>query len=180
MTQLNEGLEYHDMMGLVKPTAHIDEFESRMGDDEDVIVVSFYLRNSQAADDLVVWLEKGYDFILDADRSPGEIKPNRYLVYAEFRRSPDFVKNFNQVMTELPNLTAIDADKFKIHVNKKYYPYSEKAVVDNVTLTPAQYNREKESDINEIREAAGLTPKPIYRRVARDLKNWQDLAHITR
>jgi hypothetical protein len=180
MTQLTEGLEYHDMMGLVKPTAHIDEFESSMGDDEDVIVVSFYLRNSQAADDLVVWLEKGYDFILDADRSPGEIKPNRYLVYAEFRRSPEFVKNFNQVMTELPNLTAIDADKFKIHVNKKYYPYSEKAVADNVTLTPAQYNREKESDINQIREAAGLTPKPIYRRVARDLKNWQDLAHITR
>lgn len=180
MTQLNEGLEYHDMMGLVKPTVHIDEFESRMGDDADVIVVSFYLRNSQAADDLVVWLEKGYDFILDADRSPGEIKPNRYLVYAEFRRSPEFVKNFNQVMTELPNLTAIDPDKFKIRVGKKYYPYSEKAVADTVTLTPAAYNRDREGDINEIREAAGLTPKPIYRRVARDLKNWQDLAHITR
>jgi hypothetical protein len=180
MTQLNEGLEYHDMMGLVKPTVHIDEFESRMGDDADVIVVSFYLRNSQAADDLVVWLEKGYDFILDADRSPGEIKPNRYLVYAEFRRSPEFVKNFNQVMTELPNLTAIDADKFKIHVGKKFYPYSKKAVADTVILTPAAYNRDKEGDINEIREAAGLAPKPIYRRVARDLKNWQDLAHITR
>jgi hypothetical protein len=180
MTQLNEGLEYHDMMGLVKPTVHIDEFESRMGDDADVIVVSFYLRNSQAADDLVIWLEKGYDFILDADRSPGEIKPNRYLVYAEFRRSPEFVKNFNQVMTELPNLTAIDPDKFKIHVNKKSYPYSEKAVADTVTLTPAAYNRDQEGDINQIREAAGLTPKPIYRRVARDLKNWQDLAHITR
>jgi hypothetical protein len=180
MTQLNEGLEYHDMMGLVKPTVHIDEFESRMGDDADVIVVSFYLRNRQAADDLVVWLEKGYDFILDADRSPGEIKPNRYLVYAEFRRSPEFVKNFNQVMTELPNLTAIDADKFKIRVGKKLYPYSEKAVSNNVILTPAAYNRDKEGDINEIREAAGLAIKPIYRRVARDLKNWQDLAHITR
>lgn len=180
MTQLKEGLEYHDMMGLVKPTAHIDEFESRMGNDEDVIVVSFYLRNSQAADDLVNWLEKGYDFILDADRSPGEIKANRYLVYAEFRRSPEFVKNFNQVMTELPNLTAIDPDKFKIRVGKKYFPYSEKAISDSVILTPGQYNQEKNSDINEMREAAGLAIKPIYPRVARDLKTWQDLAHITR
>lgn len=180
MTQLQEGLEYHDMMGLVKPTAHIDEFESRMGNDEDVIVVSFLLRNSQAADDLVNWLEKGYDFILDADRSPGEIKTNRYLVYAEFRRSPEFVKNFNQVMTELPSITAIDPDKFKIRVGKKYFPYSEQAVSENVILTPAAYNRDKEGDLNEIREAAGLAVKPIYRRVARDLKNWQDLAHISR
>jgi len=33
----------------------------------------------------MMWFEKGYDFVVDADRSPGEIKPNRYLVYVELR-----------------------------------------------------------------------------------------------
>lgn len=179
MTQINEALEYHDMMGMVKPEIHIDEFESRMGDDEDVIVVSFYVRSGQAADDLVNWLEKGYDFILDADRSPGEIKPNRYLIYAEFRRLPEFVRNFDRVMEDLPNLTAVEPDKFKIRVNRQYFPYSKQAMEKNVALTPAAYNRDQEGELNEIREAAGLTPKPIHR-VSRDLRDWQDLAHITR
>lgn len=180
MIQLQEGLEYHDMMGLVKPTAHIDEFESRMGTDEDVVVVSFYVRNSQAADDLVNWLEKGYDFILDADRSPGEIKPNRYLVYAEFRRLPEFVSNFNRVMTELPSITAVDADKFKIRVNGEYFPYSEQVIRENVALTPVKYNKEQQSELNEMRQTAGLSLKAIHTRVARDVRALQDLAHITR
>lgn len=174
-----EGLEYHDMMGLVKPTAHIDEFESRMGSDEDVVVVSFYVRNNQAADDLVNWLEKGYDFVLDADRSPGEIKPNRYLVYAEFRRVPEFVENFNRVMTELPSITAVDADKFKIRMGKKYFPYSTQAIKENVALTPAAYNKTQQAELNEMREVAGLPLKKIHK-VSRDLRGWQDLAHIKR
>lgn len=179
MTRLNEALEYHDMMGMVKPTVHIDEFESRMGEDKDVIVLSFYVRSALAADDLVNWLEKGYDFVLDADRSPGEIKPNRYLVYAEMRRMPEFVKNFARIMEDLPNLTAIDPDKFKIRVDRQYFPYDESAIKQHVALTPAAYNRERDGELNEMREAAGLAPKPIHR-VSRDLREWQDIAHINR
>lgn len=174
-----ESLEYHDMMGLIKPSIHVDEFESRMGNDDEVVVVSFYVRNNQAADDLVIWLEKGYDFVLDADRSPGEIKPNRYLVYAEFRRRPDFVKNLDRVMEDLKNLTAIDAEKFKVSVGGKEFPYSTETIKQNVALTPAAYNQDRQSEINALRETAGLTLKPIYK-VSRDLKNWQDLAHIPR
>jgi len=77
---LQEGLKHKDMIGLIKPTVHIDEFVSKMGNDDDIATVSFYTKNSKVADDLVEWFEKGYDFVLDADRSPGEIKPNRYLV----------------------------------------------------------------------------------------------------
>ena len=76
---LLEGLKYKDLDGMMKPTVHVDEFASKMGDDDDVIVISFFVRDLGAAKDLVSWFEKGYDFVLDADRSPGEIKPNRYL-----------------------------------------------------------------------------------------------------
>ena len=85
-SQLFESLGYKDLGGLVKPTIHVDEFSSKMGDDDDIIVVSFFVRDQQAAKDLMMWFEKGYDFVLDADRSPGEIKPGRYLVYVELRR----------------------------------------------------------------------------------------------
>jgi len=77
---LLEGLQYKDLEGIMKNTVHIDEFASKMGDDDDIVVVSFFVRDLQAAKDLVGWFEKGYDFVLDADRSPGEIKPSRYLL----------------------------------------------------------------------------------------------------
>ena len=84
--QLNEGLEYKSMEGMLKPTLHIDEFASKMGDDDDICVISFYISDEEAAKDLVSWFEKGYDFVMDADRSPGEIDPNKYLVYIELKR----------------------------------------------------------------------------------------------
>ena len=73
------------MEGLLKPEIHVDEFTSKMGEDDDIIVVSFFVRDPNAAKDLMNWFEKGYDFVIDADRSPGEIKPNRFLVYVEIR-----------------------------------------------------------------------------------------------
>jgi hypothetical protein len=45
---LFEALEYKDMVGMMKPTIHVDEFASKMGDDDDVIVISFFVRSKQA------------------------------------------------------------------------------------------------------------------------------------
>ena len=33
---LHEGLQYRDLDGLMKPTVHVDEFSSKMGEDADV------------------------------------------------------------------------------------------------------------------------------------------------
>jgi hypothetical protein len=42
---LLEGLQYKDLEGIMKPTIHVDEFSSKMGDDEDIIVLSFFVRD---------------------------------------------------------------------------------------------------------------------------------------
>ena len=54
---LFESLEFKDMEGLLKPTIHVDEFSSKMGDDDDIVVVSFFVRDPQAAKDLMNWFE---------------------------------------------------------------------------------------------------------------------------
>ena len=56
---LTEGLRFKDLVGLVKPEIHVDEFASKMGDDDDIVVLSFYVRDQRAAVDLVNWFEKG-------------------------------------------------------------------------------------------------------------------------
>ena len=48
---LLEGLKYKDLDGMMKSTVHVDEFASKMGDDDDIIVISFFVRDLSAAKD---------------------------------------------------------------------------------------------------------------------------------
>lgn len=175
--RLSEGLEFRDMEGMMKPTIHVDEFSSKMGDDEDIIVVSFFVRGEQVARDLVSWFEKGYDFVLDADRSPGELKPNRYLVYVEIRRRSAAPRLVGELLDDLSTLTEFEPSDWTIHSNDRSRPWSEEAFAEMVPLTPDAYRKERETDLNEWREAAGLPVKQIYR-TRPDLRDLQDAAGI--
>jgi hypothetical protein len=152
------------MEGLLKPTVHVDEFSSKMGDDDDVIVVSFFVRDAQAAKDLMMWFEKGYDFVLDADKSPGEIKPNRYLVYVEIRRRSTAGGHVEQLLHDLNTLTEFDVDDWSMHYRGDTVPFSRDAFDQTVPLSPRAYRDRYESDLNEMRIAAGMPVVTTYDR----------------
>ena len=164
--QLNEGLGYKDLEGIMKPTIHIDEFSSKMGEDSDVIVVSFFVRDRQAAKDLTSWFEKGYDFVLDADTSPGEIKPNRYLVYLEMRRRNAAPRQIEEILDDLGTLTEYESSDWVMVYKKRRHEWSPETFAELVPLTPNEYRERTEGDLNEMRVAAGITTKNIYRRDA--------------
>jgi hypothetical protein len=164
--QLNEGLGYKDLEGIMKPTIHIDEFSSKMGEDSDVIVVSFFVRDRQAAKDLTSWFEKGYDFVLDADTSPGEIKPNRYLVYLEMRRRNAAPKQIEEILGDLGTLTEYEPEDWVMVYKKQRHEWSPETFAELVPLTPNEYRERTEGDLNEMRVAAGITTKNIYQRDA--------------
>jgi hypothetical protein len=176
--QLNEGLGYKDMEGMMKPTVHIDEFSSKMGEDADVIVVSFFVRDKQAAKDLMNWFEKGYDFVLDADQSPGEIKPNRYLVYLEMRRRNAAPGQIDEILRDLNTLTEYEPDDWVMVYKKQKHEWSPELFAKLVPLTPNEYRARTEGDLNEMRIAAGLDVKPVYTKVSKDLQAMQSAAGI--
>jgi hypothetical protein len=175
---LFESLEFKDMEGLLKPTIHVDEFSSKMGDDDDIIVVSFFVRDPQAAKDLMNWFEKGYDFVLDADRSPGEIKPNRYLVYVELRRRSTAGGNVEMLLSDLNTLTEFDANDWTMHYKGKEVPFSRDEFDRLVPLTPRAYRERYEKDLNEMRSAAGMPTKRIYDQDDKALQSIQSAAGI--
>jgi hypothetical protein len=164
--QLNEGLGYKDLEGIMKPTIHIDEFSSKMGEDSDVIVVSFFVRDRQAAKDLTSWFEKGYDFVLDADTSPGEIKPNRYLVYLEMRRRNAAPKQIEEILGDLGTLTYYEPNDWVMVYKKRRHEWSPETFAELVPLTPNEYRERTEGELNEMRVAAGIATKDVYRRDA--------------
>ena len=177
--QLFESLDFKDLDGLLKPTIHVDEFSSKMGDDDDIIVISFFVRDAQAAKDLMMWFEKGYDFVLDADRSPGEIRPGRYLVYVELRRRSTAGGHVEQLLDDLNTLTEFeDSTAWTMHYRGREIPFSREAFDSTVPLTPRAYRERYEKDLNEVRVAAGMPVITTYDKRDRDLQKIQSAAGI--
>jgi hypothetical protein len=157
-----ETLGYKDMEGLLKPTIHIDEFTSKMGDDDDIIVVSFFVRNPDAAKDLMNWFERGYDFVLDADRSPGEIKTNRYLVFVEIRRRSTAGAHIQQMLDDLSTLTEYEPKDWIMVYEGEDTPFTQEDFERLIPLSPKAYREIHDKDLNEVRVAAGLPVKGFY------------------
>lgn len=177
-SRLFESLGYKDLDGLMKPTIHVDEFSSKMGDDDDIIVISFFVRDAQAAKDLMMWFEKGYDFIIDADRSPGEIKPNRYLVYVEIRRRSTAGQYVEELLSDLNTLTEYDLHDWIMHYKGKEVPFSVDAFDSMVPTSPKAYRERYERDLNEVRIAAGLPTHRIYEKDDPAIKAIQSAAGL--
>jgi len=175
---LSESLAFKDLEGLMKSTVHVDEFASKMGDDDDIIVISFFVRDPQAAKDLMNWFEKGYDFVVDADRSPGEIKPNRYLVYVELRRRSTAGGHVEQLLNDLNTLTEFEVDDWTMHYKGKDAPFSRDEFDRLVPLSPRAYRERYEKDLNEVRAAAGLPVVTRYDRKDPVLQSIQSAAGI--
>jgi len=174
---LCEALEYKDLEGQIKPTLHIDEFASKMGDDDDIIVASFFVRSQQAAKDLMNWFEKGYDWVMDADVSPGEIAPGRYLVYIEMRRRSSAGARLADAIQDLETLTELKPEDWVMHYEDQTVPFTKETFDRLVPLSPKEYRARRESGLNEMRAAAGIDTVPVYER-DRDIRQLQAAAGI--
>lgn len=175
---LFEALEYKDMVGMLKPTIHVDEFASKMGDDDDIIVISFFVRSQAAARDLASWFERGYDWVLDSDTSPGEIRPGRYLVYIEMRRRSSAGSKIQQLLDDLGTLTEHKtARDWAMHYEDQSEPFTVEVFNRLIPLSPKEYRARREKDLNEVRQAAGIDVRPIYER-DRDIQQLQSAAGI--
>jgi len=158
---LNEGLQYKDMVGLIKPTIHVDEFVSKMGEDDDIMVISFFVRSDTATDDLINWFEKGYDYVLDADRSPGEVRPNRFLVYIELERRTRVIRQIKELIDDLGTLTEYSINDWTIVFDGEEMPFDEEMLANTLILSPRQWREEKEQELNEVRTAANIPAKRV-------------------
>lgn len=115
--QLNEGLRPGDLVDLIEPTFHVDKFRSKMGEDRDVCVISFSVKDRLPAKDMMEFIEKGYQFVLDADISSGEDMDGGYTVFVELERQADLHNNIKEIIEGLKRLTKIEEWGFKYHKN---------------------------------------------------------------
>ena len=164
MTIINEGLDYHDFKGQISPVVTVDEYAAKMGEDSDVVTVAFKMNSKLAAEDLVSWLERGYEYILDAAVSDGQITPGKYLVFAEMNRRTTVPEKIIEILEDLKTLTDLSLEDYTIVVNDQEHKADTAVLKQAIILSPLEYRnkKEKEEELNEMRDIAGIAAKPIH------------------
>ena len=129
-----------DLKELVYNTIEVDAFRSKMGEDRDVCVVSFTVKDRSPAKDLMEFIEKGFHQVLDADVSSGENNKGEYAVFVEFNRTPKLAEDIKELLYGVRKLTGIDNFKFRYYKSPDLYDVNEDTLKRFIPSTPVDYD----------------------------------------
>lgn len=146
--QLNESsLQSGDLRNLVNHVFEVDSYKSKMGDDKDVVVLSFTVEGRDPANDLVNFIEKGYQFVLDADMTPGELSNGKYKVFVELQRTPHIAEQITDMLYGVGKLTNLENFKFRYYKSFDSKDAVSETLSELIPNSPKDY----EQRIQEIR-----------------------------
>lgn len=137
--QLNEGLRPLDLEEMVYPVFEIDTFKSKMGEDRDVVVITFQAKDRYPAKDLMEFIEKGYSFVLDADVSSGENSKGEYSVFVEIERTNKLSEQIIELTHGINKLTGINDWKFRYYKDRRPHEASKENISKIVPSSAAMY-----------------------------------------
>jgi FtsZ-interacting cell division protein YlmF len=147
------GYRAGDLKNLIEPIFEVDTYASKMGDDSDIVVVSFSVKENQAAKDLVDFIEKGYSFVLDADSTTGEIDTGMYKVFVEMERQRDVAQNILELLDGVGKIAEMDDFKFRYHKSFRSKVANEQTLGETIPVDPQSYNEEiSESRVDNFKD----------------------------
>lgn len=149
--RLCEELIDGDLEDLVNHIFEIDSYSSKMGEDKDIVVIGFKVNSLEPAKDLVNFMERGYDFVLDADYTPGELSDGKYKVFVEVQRNRRIADQIVEMLDGLKKLTNIDDFKFRYYKNFHSIPATLENLSEIIPKTPNEYDiRSKQDNLDNF------------------------------
>lgn len=113
--KLSEGLFAGDLDGVIHPVIQIDDFVSKI--DDKTLVIAFYSKNPEGADDLATFLEKAaIKEILDTEVSNGINKDGDHLVFVEIDNTENNVDKLVQIIDRIVSVASrlTDTNEWRI------------------------------------------------------------------
>jgi hypothetical protein len=172
-TILTEGLKHKDMEGLVLPTLGIDRYESAIGTNDDIITLDFVVKGESVAVDLAEWFERGYDWVIDGDNSPGEIRKGQYAVFVEINRRLKAPEQIIEMLGDLETLTGLKVEDWKIKIKDNEIATTPDSIRKAIELSPHDYREthpDDDNSLNEWREIAGVPMKTTVSKDSEEIK----------
>ena len=134
------GLQTGDLRDLVYDIFEIDSFKSKMGDDKNIVVMSFSARTKESANDLMNFIEKGYPFVLDADVTSGEQADGTYKVFVEMERNKEVPKQVVEIIDGVQKLSNLDKMKFRYYKSFKSNDTNPESLAEVIPLDNDAYD----------------------------------------
>ena len=177
---INEGLDYLDMVDQIEPTVSVDEYAAKMGKDCDIVTLAFTVNSEAAGNDLVDWFERGYDWVLDASISEGELSPGKYLVFVEMKRRTKVPERIIELLDDLETLTGMKLSKWSVNIDEKDHAPDVEVLKELIPISPHEYREENEDEeeLNEMRHRAGLNTVNIHGEPDSELKAFISMAGL--
>lgn len=135
------GLRAGDLENFIEDIFEIDSYQSKMGDDRNIITLSFTCKDKQPAEDLANFLEKGYGFILDADVTAGEQADGNYKVFVELERDRSAPDNINEILDGVGKISNLESFRFRYYKNFKSQPATLEQIKQDVPVDPDNYGQ---------------------------------------
>jgi hypothetical protein len=128
---INESLRSNDLRHFIKKVFEIDSFKSKIGNDSDVVVLSFTVDGEDPAKDLENFIEMGYEFVIDADVSTGESDDGTYKVFVEIERGKHVPEQIRELLDGIQKLANLETMRFRYFKSFK----SQEATLENLENT---------------------------------------------
>lgn len=151
---LNESLRAGDLEDFVESLFTVDRYSSKMGEDRDVVVLGFRVKEKLPAMDLVEFIETGYNYVLDADMSSGEEHDGQYQVFVELERTEKLPEQMNSILRGVSQLTGNREWRFRYQKNSSSIEFNPQNVSEHIPTSPVEYERKileiKTDDLKEF------------------------------
>ena len=112
---------------------------SLLGEDQNIVTLSFSTKTNETANDLVDFLEKGYPFVLDADKTSGEQKDGTYKVFVEMERSDSCPEQILEIIDGVSKLAGEERFKFRYYKNFRSLEATLENLQENIPADPDDY-----------------------------------------
>ena len=134
------GLRQNDLEFTIDNIFEIDSFKSKMGDDKDIVTLSFSVKGEQPAKDLVNFVETGYTYVLDADKTSGEQTDGNYRVIVENERTKNSPGQILEILDGVKKISNLPELRFRYYKNFRSVPADEQHIHEQIPLDSGAYD----------------------------------------
>ena len=140
---MEEDLPKGSFYNLVLDKILVGAFKPKFGDEKDLAVFSFFVKQRDAADKLMTFiLQKNFD-LLDIEVSPDPKEYGQYILFIEMNRNKDMFATMDKLLLHIDHLVSIKQWRFRTSSYKEYMDWDRENFIKVVPQTPDEHLNKK-------------------------------------
>lgn len=140
-------VRHGEMKDVVLNTISIDEYKPKLGQDHEIIVVGFFVRDELAAYDFDDFVDKSTIEVLDSEVSPNPNQDGLWIIFIELARNPGFWVKLFRLVKDIENLTTPFEWKVSLYKQDNKIPLFDQQLRSLLITDPKQYIKQYGDDI---------------------------------